>query len=81
MEPLDTDLEYVARGETNPRARFNWLYIIPVLGLVWLLYLIGAAVVQWPVSGAVDPVMSFMLVLFFVMAGLLFWAMAPRAHH
>jgi fatty acid desaturase len=80
MEPLDTDLEYVNRREANPAARFNWLYIIPGLGFLWLLYLIGAAVFQWPVSGVVDPVMGFMIVLFFVAMGLLFWAMAPRVH-
>ncbi len=80
MEPLDTDLEYVDRRETNPAARFNWLYIIPGLGLLWLLYLIGAAIFQWPVGSIVDPIMGFMLVLFFVAIGLLFWALAPRAH-
>jgi len=78
MEPLNTDLEYVDRREANPAARFNWLYIIPGLGLLWLLYLLGAAVFQWPVSSVVDPVMGFMILLFFVAVGLLFWVMAPR---
>ena len=80
MEPLDTDLEYVDRREANPANRFNWLYIIPGLGLLWLLYLLGAAIFQWPLSNVVDPVMGSMIVLFFVAIGLLFWAMAPRVH-
>lgn len=79
MEPLDNEYEYVAR-EHNPRARFNWLYIFPTLGGLWLLYLASAAIFQFPVTGAVDPVMSLMIVMFFVLAGLLFYAMAPRAN-
>ncbi|GLV59967.1 hypothetical protein KDH_67900 [Dictyobacter sp. S3.2.2.5] len=80
MEPLNSDYEVVVR-EPNPRARFNWLYVFPILGGLWLLYLLLAAVFQFPVTGAVDPVMAFMLVMFFVMAGLLFWALAPRNRH
>ncbi len=81
MEPLSSDLEYATgeAQEANPRARFNWLYIIPVLGALWLLFLVGAAIFQWPVGGVVDPVMSFMLLFFFIIVGLLFWALAPRA--
>jgi fatty acid desaturase len=81
MEPIDTDFEYVASKsrETDPRKRFNWMYIIPILGLLWLLYLTLAVIFQWPVTGVVDPVMSIMLVVFFVFVGLLFWALAPRA--
>ena len=82
MEPLDTDLDYSVRESrtTNPRSRFNWLYVLPTLGLVWLLFLIGAAIFQWPIDAVVNPVMSLMLVVFFVMVGLLFWAMAPKAN-
>jgi len=81
MEPIDTDFEYVANKsrETDPRKRFNWIYIIPILGLLWLLYLTLAVIFEWPVTGVVDPVMSIMIVVFFVFVGLLFWAMAPRA--
>jgi len=81
MEPLDTDLDYVAREShvEKPGNRFNWLYALPTLGLLWLLYLIGAAIFQWPVTDVVDPVMSIMLVFFLVMVGLLFWALAPKA--
>ncbi len=77
MEPLDTDYDYVVR-RSNPRSRFNWLYILPALGMLWLFYLLAAAIFQWPVSGVVSPVMSLMLVVFFVMVGLLFWALAPK---
>ena len=80
MEPLDSDYEVVASREPNPRARFNWLYIIPVLASVWLLYLLSAALFQLPIGNVVDPIMSFMIVLFFVMAGLLFYALAPKAN-
>ena len=82
MEPLDTDLDYSVRESrtTNPRSRFNWLYVLPTLGLVWLLFLMGAAIFQWPIDAVVNPVMSLMLVVFFVMVGLLFWAMAPKAN-
>jgi len=82
MEQIDPELEYVVREpyEANPRARFNWLYVLPTLGVVWLLYLVVAAIFQLPTSGLVGPVMSVMIVIFFVMAGLLFWAMAPKAN-
>ncbi|GER92049.1 hypothetical protein KDW_62110 [Dictyobacter vulcani] len=79
MEPLNSDYEVVARA-SHPRARFNWLYIFPVLGGLWLLYLLAAAVFQFSISDVIDPIMSFMLVLFFVLAGLLFWALAPKAN-
>ncbi len=41
MEPIDTDFDYVASRsrEANPRARFNWLYILPTLGVLWVAYL------------------------------------------
>ena len=82
MEPLDTDYDYVPqqRRLPNPRTRFNWLFIIPALGLLWLLYLIAAAIFQFPVTGAVNPVLGFMIVIFFVIAGLLLWALAPKAN-
>ena len=77
MEPLDSDLEYVIQP-SNPKARLNWLYILPALGTLWLLYLMGAAAFQWPVSGVVGTVMGLFIVLFIVMAALLLWAMAPK---
>ncbi|GCE12332.1 hypothetical protein [Tengunoibacter tsumagoiensis] len=78
MEPLDSN--YVVQRHENPRARFNWLYIIPVLASLWLLYLVAAAIFQFPITGIIDPVMSLMIVGFFVMVGLLFWALAPRSN-
>ena len=80
MEPIDTDLEYTTGGSRglNFRSRFNWLYIIPSLGLAWLAYVIAAVVFQWPVSGVVDPLMVLMIVVFFAFVILLFWAMAPK---
>lgn len=82
MEPLDTDLEYSAyeHHAADPRARFNWLLLIPLLGVLWLVYLIAAAIFQWPITGVVNPVMTLMLVVFFVMSGLLFWSLAPKAN-
>jgi hypothetical protein len=82
MEPIDTDLEYVIerRHETNPRARFNWMYVLPTLGLVWVAFLVISAIFQLPIGGVVDPVMSIMILLFFVAVALLFWALAPKAN-
>jgi len=77
MEPLDSDYEYVVY-RSDPKTRFNWLYIIPTLGVLWLLYLFAAATFQFSVSSVVDTVMGLMLVIFFVIAGLLFWALAPK---
>ncbi len=80
MEPIDTDFDYVARQsrEADPRARFNWLYILPTLGVLWVVYLILAVIFQWPLAGQVDPIMAFIILLFIVMIGILFWALAPR---
>jgi fatty acid desaturase len=80
MEPLETDFEYVAQQSQNPRSRFNWLYIIPTLGVVWLLFLAASAFFQWPLTAVVNPVMSFMIVVFFVLVALLFYALSPRAN-
>jgi hypothetical protein len=82
MEPIESELEYVTRApyEANPRKRFNWLHIITVLGAIWLIFLVVAIIFQLPISGLVGPVMSFMLLLFFMTAGLLFWALAPKAN-
>jgi hypothetical protein len=81
MEQLEPDFDYVVR-ERKPRAvkrdvRFNLLLIFPALGLLWLLYLVGAAIFQWSASDVVYPVMTVMVVLFALVVGLLFWAFAP----
>lgn len=83
MEPLDSELDYVVRERRPSRfatrnARFNWLLIVPVLGLVWILYLAGAALFQWDTSTIVGPVMVWMILGFFLTAGLLFWAHSPK---
>jgi tellurite resistance protein TehA-like permease len=80
MEPIDSDLEYVVRQrhEGNPRARFNWMYLLPTLGVIWLLFLFASAAFQWPIMGVVAPVMTIMILLFFVAVGLLFWTHAPK---
>ncbi|HTK11827.1 MAG TPA: hypothetical protein VL485_31935 [Ktedonobacteraceae bacterium] len=80
MEPIETDFDYVAQQSQNPRSRFNWLYIIPTLGIIWLLFLFASALFQWPITGVVNPVMSFMIVVFFVMVAMLFYALTPRAN-
>ena len=81
MEPLNSDLDYVVRERRQSRfasrnARFNWLLIFPALGVLWLLYLLGAALFQWPVSNVVSPVMVLMVFLFFALVASLFWALA-----
>jgi hypothetical protein len=77
MEPLDSDYEYVVY-RSDPKSRFNWLYIIPALGVLWLAYLCVAAILQFSVANVVDTVMGLMLVVLFTLAGLLFWALAPK---
>jgi hypothetical protein len=77
MEPLDSAYEYVVY-RSDPKTRFNWLYIIPTLGVLWLVYLFAAAAFQFSVTNVVDTVMGLMLVVLFVLAGLLFWALAPK---
>ena len=81
MEPVDSDLDYVRERHTSRfatrNARFNWMLLLPLLGVLWLLYLLGAALFQWPVSDVVSPVMVLMILFFFVTVILLFWALAP----
>jgi len=78
MEPIDSNLEYIASEQRNPRKRFNWLYLVPALGVLWLLYLLVSVIFQLPANGIVDPIMSFMLLFLFVVVGLLFWALSPK---
>ncbi len=78
MEPLDSN--YVVQRTEDPRARFNWLFIIPGLGAVWLLFLLLATIFQWSISGAIDSILGLMILAFFVVAGLLFYALAPQAN-
>ena len=85
MEPLDSDLDYVVRNRRPSRfatrnARFNWMLILPALGVLWLLYLVGSALFQWDVSNVVSPVMVLMVIMGFVTVGLLFWALSPNVN-
>ena len=82
MEPIDTDFDYVAQQsrKTDLRARFNWLYILPILGVLWVVYLILAVIFEWPLTGQVDTIMLLIVLLFLVIVGLLFWAMAPKSN-
>ena len=80
MEPLDTDLEYVRSGQrpAKPGSRFNVMLFIPILGLLLVLVLIGAAVFQWDLSQLIDSLIGLFMILFFVIIGMLFWAGAPK---
>ena len=81
MEPLDTDLEYVSSGPrtARPGSRFNVMLIIPILGFLLVLILIGAAVFQWDLSQLIDSLIGLFMILFFVIIGMLFWAGAPKS--
>jgi hypothetical protein len=81
MEPLDTDLDYVRSGPrpARPGSRYNVMLIIPLLGFLVVLILIGAAIFQWDLSQLIDSFVGLFLVLFFVIIALLFWAAAPRS--
>jgi hypothetical protein len=80
MEPLDTDLEYVRSGQSpaKPGSRYNVMLIIPILGFLLVLVLIGAAVFQWDLSELIDSLIGLFMILFFVIIGMLFWAGAPK---
>lgn len=81
MEPLDTDLEYTARGPrpATPGSRMNALLIFPVLGFLLILVFIGSAIFQWNISDLIDSLVGLLLLLFFAFVGMLFWALSPRA--
>ncbi len=81
MEPLDTDLEYVRSGSgpARPGSRYNVMLIIPILGFLLVLILIGAAVFQWDLSQLVDSMIGLFIVLLFVIIAMLFWAGAPKS--
>jgi len=82
MEPLDTDMEYMVREPraATPGSRTNVLLVLPILGLILLLVFIAAAVFQLDLSDLIDSLMGLMLLFFFVLIALLFWALAPQSH-
>lgn len=80
MEPLDTDFQYTT-NEPQPAptgSRFNVLFILPIIGIIFLLIFISAAIFQFDLSDLVDSLVGLMLLLFVAMIALLFWALAPR---
>jgi len=82
MEPLDTDMDYMVPtpGAANPDSRFNVILVMPVIGILLLLIFAIAAIFQLDLSGLIDSLMGLLMLLFFVLIALLFWAMAPRVH-
>jgi hypothetical protein len=82
MEPIESDLDYMAQPRpANPGSRFNVLLIFPILGFLILIVFISAAVFQFDLSGLVDSLIGFMILLFVALVVGLFWAMAPRANN
>lgn len=83
MEPLDTDMEYMVHPSQpiNPATRFNMMLIFPIIGVLFILLFISAAVFQIDLSNFVDVLAAIMLILFAVFIIAIFWAMSPRAHH
>ncbi len=83
MEPLDTDMEYMVHPSQpiNPATRFNMMLIFPIIGALFILLFISAAVFQIDLSNFVDVLAAIMLVLFAVFIIAIFWAMSPQAHH
>src|SRR5271165_1624592 len=80
MEPLESDIEYVSNAPrpSTPASRLSILYIFPVLGVLLVLFFVGAFAFQWNLSALVDNLVVLMVVLFFVFIGIVFWALAPR---
>ena len=82
MEPIESDLDYMAQARpASPGSRFNVLLIFPILGLLMLVVLISAVIFQFNLSGLVDSLIGFMLLLFAALVVGLFWAMAPKSNH
>jgi protein-S-isoprenylcysteine O-methyltransferase Ste14 len=84
MEPLDTDMDFMARvhapRRTRSRSRMNALLILPILGILLMLLFISAAIFQFDLSDIVDTIIGFMLFFFALFIFLIFWANAPRGN-
>lgn len=82
MQPLDTDMQYMqyTPRPATPASRLSILYIFPLLGLLLILLFIGAAFFQWDLSVLVDNLIVFMVVLFFVFIGIVFWAVGTPSN-
>lgn len=80
MEPLDTDLDYTQEeSPSKPGSRMSALLIFPVLGFLFVLLLIAAVLFQIDLSDLISPFMGLMMLLFFVVVIMLFWALSYRA--
>ena len=79
MEQLDTDLDYNAsKARSDAKKRFNTLYFLPILGVLVVAFLTLSAIFQLSIDSIVNSIMSLFIVLFFVVVGLMFWAMRPE---
>jgi hypothetical protein len=80
MEPLDSDIEYVSNAPRplTPAERLGILYIFPILGVVLLLFFVGAFAFQWQIWEFVNSLIVLMVVLFFIFTGIVFWALSPQ---
>lgn len=80
MQPLDTDIEYVSNvpSPSTPASRLSILYIFPILGVLFVLFLVGAFAFQLPISDFVNNLVVLMVVFFFIFTAIVFWALAPR---
>jgi hypothetical protein len=82
MEPLDSDLEYMARGPrpATPGSRVSYMFIFPILGFLLILTFISAAIFQWDLSDLIDSLVGLLILLFIAFVGMMFWALAPRTN-
>ena len=82
MEPLDTDMEVMVREprQATPGSRLNALLLLPVLGVLLMLFFILAAIFQFDITALVDSIMGLMMLFFIVLVVMLFWAMATRTN-
>ncbi|HEY3992071.1 MAG TPA: hypothetical protein VGM01_04235 [Ktedonobacteraceae bacterium] len=82
MEQLDTDIEYTSNAPrpSTPAERLSILYVFPILGVLLVLFFVGAFAFQWNISALVDNLVVLMVVLFFAFTALVFWAVAPRSN-
>ncbi|HAE84238.1 MAG TPA: hypothetical protein DDW33_02760 [Ktedonobacter sp.] len=82
MEPIDTDMEVMVREprQATPGSRLNALLLLPVLGVLLMLFFILAAIFQFDITALVDSIMGLMMLFFIVLVVMLFWAMATRTN-
>ena len=82
MEPIDTDMEVMVREprQATPGSRLNALLLLPVLGVLLMLFFILAAIFQFDITALVDSIMGLMMLFLIVLVVMLFWAMATRTN-